>query len=237
MPMDKSPISTLTVVIPAFNEQANLDKALDNVVRALEGLVTDYEVIVIDDGSIDRTASIAQARAQRDPRIRCISNDQNRGYGYSYWRGVMAATKDYVGVFTADNDMSWESLRDLVQNMGQADILSSYMCNTHQRELGRRALSRLFVIMMNTVFQMNLKYFNGPFIGRRQLLQGLSIRSKGLTVLAECKVKLIKRGCSWREIPFTYVRRTGGRSTALRLKSIKAVLAAVGGMYKDIYWK
>jgi glycosyltransferase involved in cell wall biosynthesis len=235
--MDPLKSKSLTVVIPAFNEQENLGRALDNVALALQGLVDDYEIIVIDDGSIDRTPSIAREKMRDDPRVKCLSNDRNRGYGYSYWRGVMAATKDYVGVFTADNDMSWESLRDLVQNMGQADVLTSYMCNTHQREFGRRALSKAFVVMMNAVFQMRLKYFNGPFIGRRDLLQTLTIRSSGLTVLAECKVKLIKQGYSYQEIPFTYVRRSGGRSTALRLKSIKAVISAVGGMYKDIYLK
>src|ERR1700743_753404 len=104
-------MSSLTVVIPAFNEQANLALSLDNVRRAMDGLVTDYEIIVIDDGSIDRTSVIAWEKSQEDPRIKCVSNEHNQGYGYSYWRGVSLATKDYVGVFTADNDMSWESFR------------------------------------------------------------------------------------------------------------------------------
>jgi glycosyltransferase involved in cell wall biosynthesis len=228
---------SLTVVIPAYNEQDNLNQALDNVARAVEGLVDDYEIIVIDDGSHDRTPLIAQERMRQDARITCISNDGNCGYGYSYWRGVMSARHSYVGVFTADNDMSWESFRDLVKNIGQADILSSYMSNTHEREWERRLLSRIFVILMNTAFSMKLKYFNGPFIGRRKQLQELAIRSKGLTVLAECKVRLIKKGCSYVEIPFTYIRRSSGRSTALSLKSIKAVTLAVGSLYRDVYWK
>jgi len=64
----------------------------------------------------------------------------------------------------------------------------------------------------------------------------LTIRSKGLTVLAECKVKLIKKGYTYLEIPFTYTRRRCGRSTALRLKSIKAVIEAMGCLYRDVYW-
>jgi hypothetical protein len=150
---------------------------------------------------------------------------------------VMAAQKNYVGVFTADNDMSWESFRDLVEHIGEADILSSYMSNTHEREWDRRLLSRLFVILMNAAFSMDLKYFNGPFIGRRDQLQGLTIQSKGLTVLAECKIRLIKKGSTLVEIPFKYIRRSAGRSTALSLKSIKAVTTAVGSLYSDVYWK
>jgi len=228
---------SLTVVIPAYNEEDNLNKALDDVRRALEGLVVDYEIIVIDDGSHDRTPLIAQERVRQDTHIKCTSNDRNRGYGYSFWRGVSLARMDYVTVFPADNDMSWESFRDLVKNIGQAEVLSSYMSNPHHRDLPRRLLSKTFVALMNAAFNMRLKYYNGPFIGRRDLLQALTIRSQGLTILAECKVRLIKKGCSYKEIPFTHIPRRGGRSSALRLKSIKAVIEAMGSLYGDVYWR
>jgi len=228
---------SLTVVLPAYNEQDNLGQSLDNLHRALEGLVDDYEIIVIDDGSHDQTALIARTQARLDSRIQCVSNDRNRGYGYSYRRGVMMARKAHVGVYTADNDMSWESFRDLVKNIGQADIISSYMSNPHDREWLRRTLSKIFVVMMNTIFRMRLKYVNGCFIGRRDILQALTIRSNGLTVLAECKVKLIKQGFSCLEVPFIHVPRRGGRSSALRLKSIKATIEAMWFLYWDVYWR
>ena len=149
----------------------------------------------------------------------------------------MMASKAHVGVYTADNDMSWESFRDLVKNIGQADIISSYMSNTHQRQWLRRVFSKIFVVLMNAVFGMRVKYFNGCFIGRRDILQALTIRSNGLTVLAECKVKLIKQGFSCLEIPFIHIPRRAGRSSALRLKSIKATIEAVWFLYWDVYWR
>lgn len=227
---------SLTVVIPAYNEQDNLNSGLDSVERALEGLVDDYEIIVVDDGSKDRTAAIALERGRKNARIRCISHERNRGYGHAYWTGVTHATKDHVGGFPADNDMSWESLRDMVKNRGKADIITSYMINPQDRDWPRRTLSRAFVVMMNALFNMRLKYFNGLFIGRRDLLQPLTLRSGGLTVLAECKVRLIKKGHSYLEVPFIHVPRQCGASTALRWKSIKAVVAAVFFLHKDIYW-
>jgi glycosyltransferase involved in cell wall biosynthesis len=228
---------SLTVIIPAYNEQENLPQALDDMQRALEGLVDDYEIIVVDDGSKDRTPLIAQERARRDARFKCISNESNSGYGYSYQRGVTSALKDYVGVFNGDNDMHWESFRDLVKNIGQADIISQYSSNPQTRPWFRRLLSKTFTILMNALFGMNIKYFNGCLICRRDILQSLTMRSRGLTVLAECKVRLIKQGYSYLEIPFIHVPRRGGRSTALSFKSIKTVIKAVGYLYKDIYWK
>jgi glycosyltransferase involved in cell wall biosynthesis len=223
--------------MPAYNEQDNLSQALDDMQRALEGLVEDYEIIVVDDGSQDRTLQIAQERGRQDPRVKCISNDHNRGYGYSYWRGVTCAQKDYVGVFNGDNDMYWGSFRDLVKNMDKADIISQYSSNPQSRPWLRRLLSRAFTVLMNTLFGMNIKYFNGCFICRRDILQVLTIHSQGLTVLAECKVKLIRQGYSYFEIPFIHVPRRGGRSTALRFKSVKATIQAVFLIYKDVCWR
>jgi glycosyltransferase involved in cell wall biosynthesis len=225
---------SLTVVVPAYNEQENLGQALDDIGRALEGLIDDYEIIVVNDGSLDETAAIAQAKGEQDPRILCISNESNQGYGYSYRRGVAAATKEYVGVFNGDNDQSWDSFRDLIKNMEKADIVSLYTANTHERPWLRRFLSRGFVILMNTLFGMNLKYFNGCFISHRKLLQSLNLHSQGLTALAECKVKLIRQGHSYLEIPCIHVPRRGGRSTALSFKSIAASVEAVLLLYREI---
>jgi len=226
---------TLTVIIPAYNEQENLPQALEDITRALEGLIDDYEIIVVDDGSKDRTAVIAQERARRDARFKVLSNDRNRGYGYSYQRGVKAAGKEFIGVYSGDNELHWESFRDLVKNIGQADIITQYSSNPQDRPWFRRLLSRMFTLLMNTLFGMKLKYFNGCFICRREILQALTIRSQGLTVHAECLVKLIKQGYSYFEIPFTHIPRSKGHSSALSLKSIKAVFAAVFLLYLDIY--
>lgn len=226
---------SLTVVLPAFNEQENLDEAIDNVLRAVDGLVSDLEIIVVDDGSKDNTQKLALKRAMTDKRIICVSNETNKGYGFSYQRGVKLATKDYVGVYTSDNDMSWESFRDLIINIERADIISPYTSNTHDRPMLRRFLSAAFTGMMNIIFGLNMKYFNGPFIARRNILQALTINSTGLTVLAECKVKLMRQGYTCVEIPFIHVHRQKGKSSALRFKSIKAAFVAVWQLYRDVY--
>lgn len=226
---------SLTVLLPAFNEQENLNEAIDNVLRAVDGLVNDLEILIINDGSSDDTLKIATTRAAEDKRIRCVSNEINKGYGFSYQRGVTLATKEYVGVYTSDNDMSWESFRDLIINIERADIISPYTSNTHDRPILRRALSAFFTLMMNIIFGLRMKYFNGPFIARRSILQALTINSTGLTVLAECKVKLMRQGYTCVEIPFIHVHRQKGKSSALRFKSIKAAFVAVWKLYRDVY--
>ena len=229
------PKPSLTVVIPAYNEQENLKEAVDRVHRIVDGLVDDYEIIIVDDASKDGTFAIAQQESLQDKHIHFLRNDSNQGFGYSFMRGVGAAQKEYIAALSADNDVSWESLRELVGHIGEAHVLSAYMNNPGAREWPRRVISKIFVMLLNSLFGMRLKYFNGPFIVRREDLQALTIRSKGLTVVAECKIKLIKQGHSFLEIPFEHIPRQKGRSTALSFKSLKAVTSAVVRLYRDIY--
>lgn len=222
--------------MPAYNEVDNIDEAITNVLRAVEGIAGDLEIIVIDDGSKDATGEIARKRSAQDKRIKCVTNEHNMGYGYSYRRGVGMATKEYVAVYTSDNDMHWESLRDLIANIGEADIISPYTSNAHERAFARRFFSSSFTLFMNIIFGLNMKYFNGPYVTRREILQPLHIRSNGLTVLAECKVKLMRQGYTCKEIPFTHVQRQKGKSSALSYKSIKAAFIAVWDLVRDVYF-
>ncbi len=227
--MDKS----LTVVVPAFNEEQNILSAIENVKGALEGM--DWEIIVVNDGSSDQTGSLAEKKAKTDARVRVVHNEKNLGYGHAFQRGVGLATRSYIGIFPGDNDMSAKSLLDLVENIGDADMITAYMSDSKRRPWGRRCLSRLFVFLLSVLFGLPLKYYNGPFICRRGLLQSLAIKSEGLTALAECKIRLLKMGCTYKEIRFDHTGRQAGRSSALRWKSIKQTLRNVAILFKDIY--
>ncbi len=92
-----------TVVVPAYREEARLPASLDRLPGALEaaGLVP-FEIVVVDDGSPDRTAEVARAAAARDPRIRVIGTPENRGKGHAVRLGVQAARGTWILVTDAD---------------------------------------------------------------------------------------------------------------------------------------
>jgi len=233
--MGNEPASGVSVVIPAFREEANIEAAIDNAVAAAGSQTPDYEIIVIDDGSPDKTGEFARLKAEKNPNIRVVANAANQGFGYSFARGVKMATKDYITVFPGDNDMSAASLRDLIASRGGADLVITYMRNTGSRSLLRRALSRAFVALMNAIFFLDLKYYNGAFICRRRLLQSIPIKSTGLAALAECIIRLVKSGHGYKAIYFEHAGRKHGKSKALNFKSIKAVIKSVVILVKDIY--
>lgn len=228
--------NSVTIVIPAFREESNIEAAIDNALQVAQSVTQDYEIIVIDDGSLDKTGDFARLKAQIDPNIRVAANAVNQGFGYSFARGVKMASKEFITVFPGDNDMSALSLKDLLEARGSADLVISYMQKTNKRSLFRRTVSKVFVIMMNLLFGLKLKYYNGSFICRTSLLKAIPIKSTGLAALAECAVRLLKQGVTWRVIYFEHVGRRYGKSKAFNLKSINAVLKTIWILWRDIYF-
>src|SRR5262249_36865030 len=153
------------------------EAAIDNASRAAQKAAEDYEIIVIDDGSPDKTGEFARLKAQTNPQVRVAANAANEGFGYSFARGVKMASKEFVTVFPGDNDMAASSLKDLIEARGSADLVISYMQKTSKRSLFRRIVSRSFVIFMNILFGLRLKYYNGSFICRTALLRSIPIKS------------------------------------------------------------
>ena len=199
-------------------------------------MTQDYEIIVVDDGSPDKTGEFARLKAQVDPRIRVAVNATNQGFGYSFARGVMMASKEFITVFPGDNDMSALSLKDLILARGSADLIISYMQKNTKRSLFRRFVSGTFVFIMNILFGLNLKYYNGAFICKASLLKSIPIKSTGLAALAECIIRLLKKGVSFKTVYFEHTGRRHEKSKAFNLKSINAVTKTIVTLWRDIYF-
>lgn len=225
----------ISIIIPAFNEENNIAAAVSNVIAAIKEAVNEYEIIVVNDGSTDRTGGIAEELAAVSPKIKVLHNDGNKGFGFSYRRGIAAATKSYVSVFPGDNDMSAATLTQLIEEPAAVDIVTSYVTGRQNRSFFRKCLSRTFVFLLNSLFGLHMKYFNGAFIAKLSLVRSVQLRSDGLTVLAECLVKLIKAGYSYKEIGFEHTGRKSQQSKALTLRSIRQTVEFIFLLINDIY--
>lgn len=225
----------VSVIIPAYNEEKSVAQAIACVCDSIRDHVDDYEIIVVDDGSQDATLTTARQAAVNNPKIKVL-HKENGGFGSAFRYGLAHATKTYIGVFPGDNDMSAGVLVRLLERIENKDLIISYLVNRGQRSALRRFLSNLFVVLMNTLFRLRLKYFNGSFMAARARVQAVELRSNGLTVIAELIVKLTRSGCAYEEVGFEHTGRRGDRSKALSLKSVLATAAFFGWMLRDIYF-
>lgn len=209
----------VSVIMPAFNEEKSLPAAVRDAMTILKRAVKSYEIIIVNDGSVDKTGDVAEVLAKKYAHIRVQHNRENMGLGNGLKRGIAAARMPYATLYPSDNEMDKQSFRELILARTRADLVSAYMANPLARPFVRRVVSASFVLFMNILFGMRLRYFTGPFIAKTSLLRAAHLSSDGVTILAELRVRLARRGGSILEIPFTFRMRAHGTATLFRKKT------------------
>lgn len=225
----------ISIIIPAYNEEENIKSAIEAVLCAVVRELKNYEIIVVDDGSTDKTGILMDKLAQKNKRIKVIHHPKNLGLGRSFRDGILQASYSYLTGFPGDNDMSWKALKELIKQREKADLITSYMANPQKRNYLRRIISRLFISLMNFLFGYRLKYYNGYFISRTELLKKIPLKSEGFMFFTEIKVRLLRQGTSFKEIPFKHTGRLSDCSKALSFKSIRQTFYDLATVLKDIY--
>lgn len=229
-----SPTRTLSVIIPALNEEGNLAGAVRTVLDAIGDRFTDYELLIFDDGSTDSTGKIADELAACNPHIRVSHNPGNKGFGYNYGRGVELAQMEYVTWFPGDNEAPGEGLRAILEAVGSADIVVGYVSNPHVRRFGRRFISASYVGLLNLLFGLRLRYYNGPSVHPRKLLLTVPMHTRGFGCLAATLVRLLRSGNGYVEVPYATGIRQHGGTKAFMVKNIVSVLGAIARLFWEV---
>jgi glycosyltransferase involved in cell wall biosynthesis len=211
---------SLSIVIPAYCESENILHTLENVTRALEPLAIAHEILVVDDGSTDGTADLVTSNLARFPNVRVLVNERNMGFGWSYRRGVDAASLEHIVMVHGDNAWGWETLREFFSHVGEADIIIGYTRRMAQARSWRRtAISKTFTLLLNLVTRRRLQYYNGLQIHRASVLKSLRIESSGYGFQAEVLVKSMRLTKTYIEVPMDLIERKHGESKAFRVKN------------------
>ncbi len=220
-------MESFTFVVPALNEENGLAATLDELLRTLnEKSVTDFEVLVFDDGSADRTGEIADRYARKSPQIRAFHNASPQGIGYAYKQGIKLSKKNHLMLVHGDNELSPKVIGDLLDSVGRADFSISYI-HEDLRAPARSTPSKLFTALVNLIFGMRARYFNGPSLVPVRLLREVPIMTNGHAFMAETTVRLTHLGYAFTEVGFDMRIRAQGKSKAFRPKNILSVLRAL----------
>ena len=214
----------VTFVVPCYNEENNVERALDAVRSAMAIRPLTYEILIIDDGSTDNTSTVVRTyqAAHPDLPIRLHRHPSNQGLGTSYFEGAAMGKGQYYMLVNGDGDLPMESLLNIVDRMGEADIISPYLNNQCDRPLIRRVLSIAFKKLVDLLGGHRLRYYNGPVLHRRDNILEAKTRARGFGYQAELLCHLLRKGCSVIEVPFASVYRHH-QTDAFHLKNLSSV--------------
>jgi NAD(P)-dependent dehydrogenase (short-subunit alcohol dehydrogenase family) len=225
---------SISVFIPALNEEKNLKPTVARLIEALTVTVEDYEIIIIDDGSRDATGAVADGLAAENSVVRTLHNSRSMGLGYCFAQAYREARKKFFVYIPGDNTWPYRSFVELLGNFGRADIITSYAINPEVRPFGRRIVSRLYTKILNLLFGLHLQYFNGLTIYPVDFLRRDPATTFGFGFQAEVLLKALNLGLSYIEVGLPIDERTAGGSKAVSLANTLSVIATLARVFFDL---
>jgi len=213
-------MSSLSIVLPAYNEEANVENAVEQVSAVARQLGMDYEIILVNDGSADRTGEVARELMQRVPNFQLVEHYPNRGYGGSLKAGFAAATKELIAFTPADNQFVFSEVNRLLERLDEADVVSGY-----RAERQDTFIRKLNAFGWNTLVQLLFGYLCrdidcGFKLFRREVLEHVTLVSDGAMIDTEFLAGAKARGFRIAEVPVTHLPRVAGEATGANFKVI-----------------
>ncbi|KAA0207954.1 glycosyltransferase family 2 protein [Ignavibacteria bacterium CHB1] len=225
---DNSNIS-LTAFFPAYYDEGNIGKVVHQCVKVMEEMkLRDYEIIIIEDGSPDKTAEVADELALQYEKVRVIHHEKNLGYGATLKDGFLNAKMEYVFYSDGDNQFDLSELKKFVALLPYTDIVVGYR-RDKEYSLYRKFTSLCYNYFLRLLFNIHYWDIDCAFkLFKRDLFDKIDIVSVDAFIDAEIMLKAKLAGYSVTEMGVKHLPRLDGISTGARpsviFRTIKEVL-------------
>jgi glycosyltransferase involved in cell wall biosynthesis len=229
LPLRAMPPS-ISVVFPMRDEEEYVRRAVTAALGGVGEAAGELEIVVVDDGSTDRTREIADALAREDSRVRVVSPRRSRGLGAALRAGYASARGELVLYSDADLPFDFGEVGRAVRLLGyqEADVLAAYRFDRTSEGLVRTVYTLAYSALVRVLFGLRLRDVNFSFkLFRRSLLERIELRSDGSFIDAEFLVRARNAGARVIQMGVDYFPRSRGRST---LASPAVILGILGEM-------
>jgi glycosyltransferase involved in cell wall biosynthesis len=214
--------NSISFVVTAYNEELNLENTIKSIHESVLNFNLEIEIIIVNDCSLDNTAKIADSIVLNNSNleIKVLHLDKNLGLGGAYFSGVAECTKDYIMWIPGDNECGFDNIVPLLNSLGKADILVPFVVNTEIRKFSRRLISSLFVWLVNLLSGLNLFYYNGTVIHKKNILQSCPIKTTGFGYQAKILIFMLHNGATYLNVPVQLGENIERPSNAFKFKNI-----------------
>lgn len=216
-------IPELSAVMPAYNEQEVLPVAMKEAVGALEDLCERWELVIVDDGSTDRTPEILAQWTEQEPRIRVVTQESNTGYSKALIRGFAECRYEAVFYTDADAQFDLHDIRHLYPHLADYDMVTGFRVGRRDRWI-RFVTSGVFNRLQGWTLGLRVKDVNCAFkLFRRSFFDRVRLASDGFLIDAELYARAQKAGLTWVQVGVRHRPRELG-TTTVKLSTILETL-------------
>jgi len=225
---------SISVILPCYNEEENIEKALEQAINNLDLLFSDWEIIVVDDGSHDGTGDIVNRVVSENARVSAVRHPRNQGYGGALRSGIQKARKELV--FFCDSDLQFHlnEILLLLTWVEQYDIVIGY--RRKRRDPFYRKLNAWgWNLLVRLLLGLKVRDIDCAFkLFRNEVFNVIRIDAVGAMVNTEILVQATRLGYKVREVPVTHFPRLNGRQTGARVQVIVKAFKELFRLYRRL---
>ena len=218
-------IQKLSVVLPAYDEAENIEAVVTRSSVVLEPLVSNFEIVIVNDGSADGTAEIADRLASSDHRVLAVHHDGNQGYGAALRSGFTAATGDRIMFMDADRQFDMSDITSLLPFVPHYDIVAGYRVQRNDA-LYRKVFAKIFDVAVWMLFGLHMRDVDCAFkIYDAKLIRQMPLTMPGALINTEMLAIAKQMGATIVEVGVNHYPRSAGKSSG---GSPRVVFRAMG---------
>jgi glycosyltransferase involved in cell wall biosynthesis len=224
----------ISVFLPSHNEEANVERVVSGYVREMPKIADDFEVIVVDDGSRDRTGAIADRMAAADPHVRVVHHPVNRGYGGAVISGIRAARMPYVLLSDGDGQFDPAEVAKLAAFMPEYDVVVGFRARRADH-LIRKLNGAAWTALVRMLLGITIGDIDCGFkLFKREFLDAMELKARGAMISTELMARLAGSGARVKEVEVTHLPRLAGEQSGANVRVVARAFKELFALYSDL---
>lgn len=229
-------LTSLSIFMPAYNEEGNITSTIIDATKAAKRISGDYEIIIVNDGSKDKTVEIIRELAKLDPHIRLVNHSDNRGYGAAVKSGLAACRKDWIFFTDSDGQFHYDELDKFVASTQSFDLIMGYRkkrMDPFHRVFVAQVLLKIwnFVLFGLTVRDVDCAYK----LFSRQVRDAISLKTESAITVSEFIIKAKAANFRIKQLPVNHYARRFGEQTGGNWRVIVRAAKESFRLYKELH--
>ena len=224
----------ISVFLPSHNEEPNVERVVRGFLAELPRVADDYEVIVVNDGSTDKTGTIADRLASENSRVRVVHHEKNRGYGGAVISGIRAARQPYVVLADGDGQFDPKEVESLAAYVPEYDVVVGKRIRRADH-LMRRINGKAWTMLVRIVLGIEISDIDCGFkLFKREFLDGMELRAHGAMISTELMARVVGRGAKIKEVGVHHLPRLAGEQSGANVKVIARAFKELFTLYGEL---
>ena len=227
-------LSGLTVFLPCHNEEGNVERVVAGFLAELPRVADQYEVVVVDDGSRDRTGEIADRLAAENPRVLVVHHAKNLGYGGAVTSGLRSGTQPFLLLADGDGQFDPAEMFKLTSLIDNYDVVIGRRARRADN-LMRRINGKAWTTLSRILFGLRVTDMDCGFkLFRREAVAGIRLHSNSAMITTELMARLAGRNARICEVDVTHLPRLAGEQTGNSPLVVLRAFKEMFMLYRDL---